>query len=222
LKTGAAAGKGKCDPMQIGSGNFQLLALDCGSGANCLREQLAGNGSCVTKGKKIPTEPGGKAGPVAQGLNTRFGEYDGPMKGTEADYPPDTVTHWETEKVDGVENNLFWFDDYDARQGDPDSHDYPTTGDPKGVPGRRMVGVPIGPCTGEETGRSEIEVLDVGCVLLTRPAEQTGHQEVYGQLVPATDGKCLASGAIAEDPTEDDDFALEKIVLYKDPESQDS
>ncbi|MBF7728648.1 Tad domain-containing protein [Pseudomonas sp. N040] len=75
----------------IGPGNFQLL--DFGSGGQTVREALAGGGTlCPAAGENVGTKPGNTVGPSAQGFNTRFGQYVGPMGGTESIYPPDLVT----------------------------------------------------------------------------------------------------------------------------------
>jgi hypothetical protein len=50
---------------------------------------------------------------------------------------------------------------------------------------------------------------------MTRKAVQSGHQEVYGQLV----GNCLASGDVEENPGPSTAYM---IVLYKDPDGGDS
>ncbi len=86
----------------LGPGNFQLIRLDCGAGGACVRENLAGSfGGCATSGEPVSTEPGNTVGPVAQGLNTRFGDWSGPMASYGADvYPPDVVTQqpaWDLE-----------------------------------------------------------------------------------------------------------------------------
>src|SRR3990167_7588895 len=70
----------------IGPGNFQLLRLDGATGANDLRDALAGGiDKCNVVGEEAETEPGNTVGPVAQGLNTRLGVYSGNMSA--ADYP---------------------------------------------------------------------------------------------------------------------------------------
>ena len=79
LKTAA----GNTSP--IGPGNFQLL--DFGSGGSTVRDDLAGGGmECRSVGDNVQTAPGNKAGPTSQGLNTRFGIYNGPVSAS--DYPP--------------------------------------------------------------------------------------------------------------------------------------
>ncbi|WP_175452516.1 Tad domain-containing protein [Thiohalomonas denitrificans] len=206
LKSGAGS-----DGSEVGPGNFQLLSLGCGTGADCVRGGLAGEyEACTTEGDTMTTEPGNTVGPVAQGLNTRFGIYNGPMRPEDAS--PDTVTHYDFSS----DENFFWHADYEERQADG-PHDYP---EPEGVPNRRMLAVPIGDCSTTTNGRGEVDVLGIGCFFLTRPAEQGGDQEIYGQFVD----ECPASGSAAEEPVTDptSGSTLHKVVLYKDPDSVDS
>ena len=73
----------------VSSGNYQILAVT-GRGGSATREDLArgiqecaGPGSVYTK----DTKPGVSAGPVRQGLNTRFDDYAAGMDPSE--FPPD-------------------------------------------------------------------------------------------------------------------------------------
>ena len=78
----------------IGPGNFQLL--DFGAGGKTVRDLLAGGDTlCPEVGDNVATKPGNTVGPSVQGFNTRFGQYLGPMGGTEALYPPDLVTTYD-------------------------------------------------------------------------------------------------------------------------------
>jgi len=73
----------------VGPGNYKMLRLfDCSGGA-CLRQHMAGSyDECLVTGEDIETEPGVSSGPVSQGFNTRFNQYQG--AGLNAtDYPPD-------------------------------------------------------------------------------------------------------------------------------------
>jgi hypothetical protein len=73
----------------IGPGNFGLIQLG-GSGANLVRQNLAGGyNQCIAQGNTVNTQPGNETGPVADGLDTRFGDYSGSMGGTSGQYPPD-------------------------------------------------------------------------------------------------------------------------------------
>ena len=81
----------------IGPGNFQLIRLD-GTGKSDVRDALAGGiQQCNVVEDTVDTETGNAVGPVAQGLNTRFGEYSGYFKSSDsAQYPPDLVTAFST------------------------------------------------------------------------------------------------------------------------------
>jgi Flp pilus assembly protein TadG len=200
LKTGSGT-KG----WDVGPGNYQLLELNC-PGANCLSENLAGGNSCVVNGDSVTTKPGNNVGPVAQGFNTRFGDYDGPMKKFEADYPPDVVV---TENIS--------YDSYLERLNHA-SYDYPPLGQPggKGVPMRRVLAVVFGDCSSTVNGSGDVPMVGIGCFFMTKKAQQSGDQEVYGQLVD----NCRASGDVAENPGPGS--GANEIVLYKDPDSGDS
>lgn len=203
LKTGSH------DDWDVGPGNFQLVTLDCGTGGACVRQNMAGGyGGCVEPSGNVTTEPGNTVGPVAQGLNTRFGIYHGPV--TADQYPPDVLVTPLTEDPD------YWWDKYqeELQTKLPNEYDFPG-----GVPERRVIAIPFGNCTGTTNGRGTVEVLGLGCFFLTQPAEQNGFQRIYGQFI----GSCNAEGQIAEDPEPNPGGAiLYKIILYKDPDSGDS
>ncbi|RWX06849.1 hypothetical protein EHI42_31270 [Rhizobium hidalgonense] len=69
-----------------GPGNFGFLRTPLGNGASVMADALAtGNpGACYTK-DKLDTETGAMAGPVEDGVNTRFGIYQGSFKGLRSD-----------------------------------------------------------------------------------------------------------------------------------------
>lgn len=198
------------EDWEVGPGNFQLIDIGCGSGGACVRDAIAGGYSgCATNGDTVPTEPGNTVGPVAQGFNTRFGQYSGPV--SPADYPPDTVTY--------SNPGVFWYDDYQDRQADG-NHDYtPVEEGGTGVKRRRVLTVPIGDCTGTTNGQGDITVLGFGCFFMTQPASHAGNtQEIYGQLV----GSCDGEGEIPADPGPSTGPVVYKIILYKDPDNFDA
>jgi Flp pilus assembly protein TadG len=238
LKLGSPGGGGEgCDnDFPAGSGNFNLLDLGCpggevGGGA-CIRQQLAGKyAGCaeIDETVSVDTAPGDKVGPVEQGINTRFGIYQG--AGLDIDgYPPDVVTHNRTDEAG------FWFTDYlDRLENTP--HDFPPIADGgQGVPKKRVVAVMIGDCSGAGGGVNSIPVLDIACIYLTRPAghpagnsptltdlgQKLENGEIAGQLIDEGGG-CQASGGIAEEPPDSTAATTPyKIILYKDPDSIDS
>lgn len=83
----------------IGPGNYKMLRLDC-SGDACLRRNMAGSGDdvCATEGATVETEPGVSSGPVSQGFNTRFNEYQGAGLNAD-DYPPDLYIEQQGQKT---------------------------------------------------------------------------------------------------------------------------
>ncbi len=191
----------------VGPGNFQLIELDCGPGGSCVREELAGGYSgCATQGDTVTTKPGNTVGPVAQGFNTRFAQYQGGMSSNE--YPSDTVTH---------NAGNFWYDDYLSRQQNGLLDQQLVADGGIGVPMRRVMTVPIGNCDGTTNGHGDVSVLGFGCFFMTQPTSHSGKsQTIYGQFIE----NCSAKGSIGENPPGPGDGPyLFKVILYKDPDS---
>ncbi len=220
---GSGGGGGGCDPFAPGTGNFQLLDLECpeggGGGGACIRKQLAGEyRGCakVHEGEPVETAPGDKVGPAVQGINTRFGEYQGAGL-NETDHPPDVVTYNREDNLD------FWHDGYVERTENGPHDNTPIDNGGTGVRKRREIALPIGDCTAPGTGVTNVPVLEVACFYLTKPAKQGGpgggNGEIYGQL---TKTDCEADGEIATEPPPGGGGLLYRIVLYKDPDSRDS
>src|SRR5688572_16592256 len=150
------------DESDVGPGNFHLVRLG-GAGANIVRQNLAGGyEQCLDPGENVETEPGVENGPVAQGLNTRFGQYQGGMN--QSLYPPDTVTtatsprlsladdgsvtFQNDDPVNSIDDVSFSYDDYTDRQ---QSGDFDFA---NGVPQRRVLAVPFVDCAGPNQGQS--------------------------------------------------------------------
>jgi hypothetical protein len=120
----------------ISPGNYQILAID-GPGGSDDRVGLAGGvKNCLGAGSLVSTKPGVAAGPVRQGLNTRFGDYGGGLSSD--DYPPD----------ENVQEDINYQQYLDAQQA-RDANNTPAGGTfqapNRGVPtrGRRVVLIPI-------------------------------------------------------------------------------
>ncbi len=192
---------------EVGPGNFQLIELECGPGGNCVRQELAGGYSgCAAQGDTVTTKPGNTVGPVAQGFNTRFAQYQGGMSSGE--YPSDTVTH---------SSASFWYEDYLDRQQNEILDQQPVAEGGIGVPMRRVMTVPIGNCDGTTNGHGDVTVLGFGCFFMTQPTSHSGKtQSIYGQFIDS----CSAKGSIGEDPPGPGTGpSLFKVILYKDPDS---
>ena len=221
----------------IGPGNFQLFELG-GAGANIVRQNLAGSyNTCIDPGNTITTKPGNNTGPTAQGLNTRFGDYQGGGM-NQSDFPPDLVTTETTRTLD-VDNagqvimkgggpaqvvnssNFqqlgFTYDDYVNRT-ENGPHDHPA---PTGRPQRRVLAVPFVDCTTTVNGQGTIPVVGFGCFYLLQKVVQKGNENfVYAEYI----GNCAAGGTPgpAPDPDPTTGPGLYTIVLHNDPLSPDS
>ncbi|SDG66150.1 Putative Flp pilus-assembly TadE/G-like [Vibrio xiamenensis] len=205
---------------EMGPGNYQLL--DFGSGADTVRSALAGSYEYpVTIGESVDTKPGVSAGPVGQGLNTRFGDYSG--GGVSADdYPPDEYTKEpDTPASLDADGNVVYGDD-DWRYADylaslpctKGSTDCPLNGQPN----RRMLPIPILDCDDVSGGTNSYEIVAVGCFFMLQqaPTNNSGQSAVYGEFVE----ECEVTGGLSgNNPNSDGPY---KIVLYEDPYSEDS
>jgi hypothetical protein len=226
----------------VGPGNFQLIQLG-GSGADVVRNNMAGSYSaCISGGSTIQTQTGNEAGPVAQGLNTRFGQYTGPMGGSQATYPPDVIVDGQSPALQAQLHNandptqgydvyqgatrithdnidqLYNYQDYTADLANPANYDYqPTTDGGIGAFERRVVAVPVGNCTGTTNGQGSVPLLGFACFFLLQPAEQKGNDSfVYGQFVQG----CEVNGTPGPNPVAGNGPHI--IQLYHDPERNDS
>lgn len=236
LKKSTAGGQ-----SQVGPGNFQLIQLG-GSGADIVRENMAGSfNTCLVGGSTIQTQTGNEAGPVAQGLNTRFGEYTGPMSGQQSTYPPDVIVDGQSPPLDAQPKNgdpaqgydvyqgstqitasnidqLYNYQDYEADVANPSTYDYqPIQDGGTGAYGRRTLAVPVGNCTGTTEGQGSVPLLGFACFFLLQPAQQKGNDSyVYGQFVQG----CEVNGTPGPSPVEGSGPHI--IQLYRNPGSTDS
>jgi Flp pilus assembly protein TadG len=232
LKKSTAGGQ-----SAVGPGNFQLIQLG-GSGAAIVRENMAGSfDACIAGGSTIETQPGNVAGPVAQGLNTRFGQYNGPMHGTQTTYPPDVIVDTQSPALQAVQNGtgydiyhdgvhitaanvsrLYDYQDYIRDLSNPGSYDYQPINDGGiGAFERRVLAVPVGNCDGTVSGSGSVPLLGFACFFLLQPAEQSGNDSfVYGQFVE----DCAVTGTPGPNPVAGSGPHI--IQLYDDPTSNDS
>lgn len=221
----------------VGPGNFQLIQLG-GPGAAIVRENMAGSFSaCITGGSTIQTQTGNEAGPVAQGLNTRFGEYAGPMHNTQATYPPDVIVNGQSPALRAVQSGtqfdvyqgnvhitasnidvLYNYQDYMTDLRNPGTYDYqPINEGGIGAFERRVLAVPVGNCNGTANGQGSVSLLGFACFFLLQPAQQQGNDSfVYGQFV----SDCSVTGTPGPNPVAGAGPHI--IQLYDDPASNDS
>lgn len=226
LKSGASQGE-----WDVGPGNFQLVRMSALGGGDALRYGLAGSYSaCFEPNVDIETEPGNSVGPAAQGLNTRFGNYTGPMSGTESLYPPDVVVTQNTVEIEldaqgeviTQPNDLDLNYDIYATKVANGEYDYPPAPGGSGRFQRRVMALPIGDCSGTTQGQGEVPLLGYGCFFLLQELAQQGNiSSVYGQFVE----ECTVTGNPGPQPGGDpgvSDAGPHIIQLYEDPTSNDS
>ena len=218
--------------FDVGPGNFQLIRLGGGQGGAVVREAMAGSfDACIATGDVIETEPGNTVGPVVQGLNTRFGDYLGPMNGMESTYPPDVVTEQpvpplgynaETDQLtyqgQPIEDTSQFFDhtDYQYRVSIP-NFDEPPPPYGNGAFNRREVAIAIGDCSVATNGQGQLPLLGFGCFFLLQEAQQQGNESfVYGEFID----ECRSGGMPGPAPTTIPGPYI--IQLYRDFDSSDS
>ncbi|MGE7965720.1 pilus assembly protein TadG-related protein [Pseudomonas sp. NPDC089918] len=215
----------------IGPGNFQLL--DFGSGGSTVRDDLAGGGSvCRNVGQNVQTAPGNKVGPASQGLNTRFGIYNGPVSAS--NYPPDLVTASSNPQItynDSVTPAQAQYKGQPVTSSDGnltaggeaimDYNDWRAsvaacvagTGsgcESNGVFERRMLKIVVGECTGKQGGSTSIPVLGFGCYFVVQPMNGGGTEaQIFGQFVK----ECEGDNVSGPDPSNDSGPQI--IQLYK-------
>ena len=198
---------GNMQNNNTGPGNYQLLDLAANGNDASLRASLAGDSTaCIAENSTIETKPGVNRGPVAQGFNTRFGIYTGPV--SVEDYPPDLVT-------DAGANNYpdthisYLIDNMIKRYDEPAD----------GLPQRRVVAVPFGNCGDTINGQGSVDVLGFGCVFLSQPAQNNGALQtvqMFGELIR----DCRSSGTPG--PDAGNGIGVKTIQLYDDPSRWDS
>jgi Flp pilus assembly protein TadG len=223
-----SSGSGGAD---IGPGNYRLLSIG-GNGANLVRQNLAGSYSgCGTVGNNMTTQPGNQAGPVAQGLNTRFNEYQGGNVDATT-YPPDVITYQPAGNsrlscqdsscatiVTGPGGNTtitnanqysgYNYENMYQLRLQQGSYDVSPTGSPKGVPDRRVLAVPVGDCSGVAQGRSDLPVRGLMCVFLLQDVDQSGKGgQVFGEVL----ANCQVNGTPG--PAPDNSSGPYRIQLY--------
>ena len=129
----------------VSPGNRQILAIG-GTGASVVRENLArGVRECAEPGYvyEKDTKTGVDAGPIRDGLNTRFGDYSSGMDWQ--DYPPDV----------NVKENITWEEYSNAT---PGSTNWQSPGGGMvGVANRRVVLLPIISTSEFDPGRDTVK-----------------------------------------------------------------
>jgi Flp pilus assembly protein TadG len=230
----------------LGDGNYQLIRLrDEDGGANDLRNNFAKGMDCLDfQSEEVQTEPGNTVGPSLQGLNTRFGDYSGPLNQGDQDIYTDHITHVDdTVTFDELAGEIVVVGGSDfASAAFYDAIDYQTDtttiGDCQGSggtlphgdhdaayscippnevrPNRRAMGLPLVICDGENNGQNLLELTKLACFYLLQPIPDDASLGTTNQIFGQITGDCTPdlNNAVSVLPT--------NIVLFRDPESGDS
>lgn len=153
----------------VSPGNYQILA-PTGRGGSSAREDIAhGVNECAEPGQSytVSTKPGVAAGPVRQGLNTRFDDYASGMDA--ADYPPDL----------NVKENITWAQYRDATSG---SANWETPRHP-GVAMRRVVLIPMVDINQFDPGRDTVTFYKFAAFFLQAKAQGGSGGNVQAEYI---------------------------------------
>jgi Flp pilus assembly protein TadG len=178
--------------QQISAGNMQILAV-AGPGGSDVRVGLAsGVDLCEEAGAtySVDTKPGANTGPVRQGINTRFDDYSSGLD--PATQPPDT----------NIKENITYTQ---YRDGAPSQAPSNT-----GIPGRRVVIIPIVKLSEYDQGRNTIKFDRFGQFFLQTKVQGNGdlRAEYINDIVVAGKGGYDPNGGAANN-------LLAVPVLYK-------
>ncbi|WP_057830563.1 TadE/TadG family type IV pilus assembly protein [Colwellia sp. TT2012] len=227
----------------IGTGNFQLIRLASNSGAADIRTAMAGEDNITktcfatgTDNASVPTEPGNNVGPVAQGLNTRMGKWNGPVNAT--DHPRDENIcqglKIEIEDDGSLEASALtkayratWYINDNKNIAlscqappagltiNPQEPDFSRQSLASAE--RRIMNVVISKCDGKINGANNLDFLGVACFFLTQEVEHKGQESyVIGEFLY----DCSGGGDATLEPV--DTPGPYKMVLYHVPGSTDS
>jgi hypothetical protein len=155
---------------QVSPGNYLILAYiypfssDRG-GADTRRRLAIGTDGCIVPNMIANTEPGVTAGPVRQGLNTRFDEYYASLDPTE--FPPDT----------NIKTGIT-YDQYISGQAA-----YQQAPSHPGLPLRRILILPIVNLSEFDQGRNELRISRFGAFFMRDKVANGNGGEITAEYV---------------------------------------
>ncbi len=178
--------------QQVSAGNMQILAV-AGPGGSDVRFGVgSGVDLCAEAGAvySIDTKPGANTGPVKQGINTRFDDYASQMD--PLSQPPDT----------NIKENITYAQYRDGSPSQAPSH--------TGIPGRRVVIIPIIKLAEFDQGRNTVKFDRFGVFFLQTKVAGNGDllAEYINDIVVAGKGGYDPNGGPANN-------LLTTPVLYK-------
>ncbi len=178
---------------------------------------------------------------MADGLDTRFGDYIGNLGGSQAQYPPDVITTQPSPALtvntsasgcsssspciqDGNNGPIVTASnidslgvfDYNSYEAALNAQQY-TNAPPNGAFNRRILSLPVGNCSGGSGGSSSIPIIGFACFFLLQEPTHSGVNDwVLGQYI----GNCNTDGTPGPAPSAGTEPYI--IQLYRDPDSGNS
>lgn len=187
----------------VSPGNFLILALGASRGGNDARAGVAGSAAgCFKPGDCVGTQTGIEAGPIKQGLDTRFGQY---ASGLDANiFPPDVnvkegityaeyLQQWDYKQLGLWTSSSKW--------------EAPNTG--TGRVGRRIIVVPVINVNQYDNGSGTVCISHFAAFFLQK--RQSGSGDLYAEYI--TTKVQVTDGYFAGGSTNDNQFSMP--VLYK-------
>ncbi len=178
----------------VSPGNYQVLAID-GPGANDDRIGLAsGVRKPVGAGGYVDTKPGVNAGPVRQGVNTRFDDYASQLDPDT--YPPDT----------NIKEGIT-YKEYIDLNGPKESPSH------VGVPGRRVVLIPIIKKEQFDGGRTNVQIDRFGAFFLRTKVQGGDGGDIEAEYIGV--GVVVGNGGYDPNGIPNGGPSITKPVLYR-------
>jgi hypothetical protein len=175
-------------------GNYQILAV-AGAGGQDVRIGLAsGVDACAAPGEEyaVDTKPGLTSGPVRVGINTRFDDY-GPQVNP-VQQPPDT----------NIQEDITYAQYLAGSPSQAPSHD--------GIPGRRVVIIPIVKQNEYDQGRGVVKFNRFGLFFLQTKVKGGNGGELTAEFIDVA--TVVGRGKVGTGPAAANGF-LAKPVLYR-------
>lgn len=178
----------------VSPGNYQILAVD-GAGASDDRIGLAsGVKTIVGPGGYVDTKPGVTSGPVRQGINTRFDNYASQLD--PVTYPPDT----------NIKENITYAEYLDPN-GPKQSPSH------TGIPGRRVVLIPIIKESEFTGGRTNVQIDHFGAFFLQSKVQGGNGGDLQAEYIGV--GVVVGNGEYDPSATTNPGPPIVKPVLYR-------
>lgn len=150
----------------VSAGNYLVLAIGGDRGGADARERLALGGlDCYNTGACVMTEPGLNAGPIRQGINVRFNQYNAGLNASS--HPPDTnikagITY--AQYTSGLSQHV-------VAPSNP------------GIPNRRILLIPMINKSQYDNGRDDVCFTKIGAFFIRNPVPNGNGGDIRAEYI---------------------------------------